>query len=87
MGSNGYSVAIKKVACDQIFFAPTFLTVILITIGICQGKDIEKLKIKLANEYSEILMNNYKVTNTACRRNFNFFFLLFFSWPSALFLF
>jgi len=61
IGSKGYSVAIKKVACDQIFFAPTFLTVILITIGICQGKDIEKLKIKMANEYSEILMNNYKL--------------------------
>jgi len=37
------------------------LAVLLITIGISQGKDIERLKIKIANEYSDILMNNYKV--------------------------
>ncbi|KYM98561.1 Protein Mpv17, partial [Cyphomyrmex costatus] len=61
LGSKGYSVAIKKVACDQLFFAPTFIAVLLITIGICQGKDIKKLKIKLANEYSDILINNYKL--------------------------
>jgi len=61
IGSKGYSVVIKKVACDQLFFAPTFLAVLLITIGISQGKDIERLKIKIANEYSDILMNNYKV--------------------------
>ncbi|XP_012536108.1 protein Mpv17 isoform X2 [Monomorium pharaonis] len=61
IGSKSYSVAIKKVACDQLFFAPIFLTVLLISIGICQGKDIERLKIKLKNEYSDILINNYKL--------------------------
>jgi protein Mpv17 len=63
IGSKGYSVAIKKVACDQLFFAPTFIAVLLVTIGICQGKNIEKLKMKLKNEYGDILKNNYKVTN------------------------
>ncbi|XP_011871962.1 PREDICTED: protein Mpv17 isoform X2 [Vollenhovia emeryi] len=61
IGSKGHSVAIKKVACDQTFFAPSFLAVLLVTIGICQGKDIEGLKIKMANEYTEILTNNYKL--------------------------
>lgn len=53
----------KKVACDQLLFAPTFIAVLLVTIGICQGKDIEKLKVKMRNEYSDILVTNYKVTN------------------------
>lgn len=48
---------------DQLLFAPIFTAVLLITIGICQGKNIEKLKIKIQNEYSDILMNNYKVMN------------------------
>ncbi|KAH0949444.1 hypothetical protein HN011_000295 [Eciton burchellii] len=61
IGSKGYSVAIKKVACDQLFFAPTFIAVLLVTIGICQGKNIEKLKMKLKNEYGDILKNNYKL--------------------------
>lgn len=61
IGSKGSSIAMKKVVCDQLFFAPTFLAILLVTIGICQGKDIEKLKIKLTNEYKDILINNYKV--------------------------
>lgn len=61
VGSKGYFVAVKKVACDQLFFAPTFIGVLLVIVGICQGKDIERLKIKLANEYTDILMNNYKL--------------------------
>ncbi|XP_032677754.1 protein Mpv17 isoform X1 [Odontomachus brunneus] len=61
IGSKGYTVGIKKVACDQLLFAPTFIAVLLVAIGVCQGKDIEKLKIKLANEYSDILINNYKL--------------------------
>ncbi|XP_029670930.1 protein Mpv17 isoform X2 [Formica exsecta] len=61
IGSKGYSVAIKKVACDQLLFAPTFIAVLLVTIGICQGKDIEKIKIKVRDEYNNILINNYKL--------------------------
>ncbi|XP_012221087.1 protein Mpv17 [Linepithema humile] len=61
IGSKGYSVAIKKVACDQLLYAPTFIAVLLVVIGICQGKDIEGLKIKMINEYNDILTNNYKL--------------------------
>lgn len=49
--------------CDQLLFAPAFTAVLLVTIGICQGKNTEKLKIKIQDEYSDILMNNYKVMN------------------------
>lgn len=77
IGSKGYSVAIKKVACDQLLYAPTFIAVLLIVIGICQGKDTEGLQIKITNEYKDILMNNYKVTN---------FFILYelYTFPSQL---
>ncbi|GAB1867769.1 Protein Mpv17 [Camponotus japonicus] len=61
IGSKGYSVAIKKIVCDQLLFAPAFTAVLLVTIGICQGKSTEKLKIKIQDEYSDILMNNYKL--------------------------
>ncbi|XP_071626582.1 mitochondrial inner membrane protein Mpv17 isoform X1 [Temnothorax longispinosus] len=61
IGSKGPSVVIKKLACDQLLFAPTFIAVLLVAIGICQKKDIEGIKIKLANEYSDILTNNYKL--------------------------
>ncbi|XP_011629799.1 protein Mpv17 isoform X1 [Pogonomyrmex barbatus] len=61
IGSKGSSVAIKKVACDQLFFAPSFIAVLLVAIGICQEKDIAKLKVKIANEYRDILINNYKL--------------------------
>ncbi|XP_032677756.1 protein Mpv17 isoform X2 [Odontomachus brunneus] len=86
IGSKGYTVGIKKVACDQLLFAPTFIAVLLVAIGVCQGKDIEKLKIKLANEYSDILINNYKCIivilamayGTTCE-----FFLSAFELPSS----
>ncbi|EZA47821.1 hypothetical protein DMN91_011608 [Ooceraea biroi] len=61
IGSKGSSIVIKKVLCDQLFFAPTFVAVLLTTIGICQGKDMERLKLKLKNEYGDILKNNYKL--------------------------
>lgn len=61
IGSKGTSVAIRKVICDQLLFAPTFIAVLLVTIGICQGKNIERLRIKLRNEYGDILKNNYKL--------------------------
>lgn len=72
IGSKGYSIAMKKVACDQLLFAPTFIAVLLVTIGICQGKDIEKLKVKMRNEYSDILVTNYKVWPMVQLVNFSF---------------
>lgn len=62
IGSKGGIVVLKKVSCDQLFFAPAFLIVLLSTIGILQGNDLEQLKKKLYNEYPDILKNNYKVT-------------------------
>lgn len=61
IGSKGGLVTIKKVAIDQILFAPTFIVVLLTTIGVMQGNDATSIKNKLKNEYTDILWNNYKV--------------------------
>lgn len=53
----------KKVLCDQLLFAPTFLSILLVSIGLLQGSNINSLKHKLETSYFEILINNYKVTN------------------------
>lgn len=60
-GSKGPTVALKKVACDQLLFAPTFIIVLLSAIGAMQGNDIKSIKLKLEDEYIDILKNNYKV--------------------------
>ncbi|XP_011146288.1 protein Mpv17 isoform X2 [Harpegnathos saltator] len=71
IGSKGYIVGIKKVVCDQLLFAPTFIAVLLVAIGFCQGKDIKGLKTKLLNEYSDILINNYKLWPMVQLMNFS----------------
>lgn len=72
IGSKGGTVVMKKVACDQLLFAPAFIAVLLTTIGTLQGNDFENLKAKLKNEYLEILINNYKVWPMVQLVNFYF---------------
>ncbi|OAD62306.1 Protein Mpv17 [Eufriesea mexicana] len=73
VGSKGGMVVLKKVSYDQLFFAPAFLAVLLSTIGILQGNDLEQLKVKLYNEYPDILKNNYKLWPMV--QLFNFYFI------------
>ncbi|KZC05148.1 Protein Mpv17 [Dufourea novaeangliae] len=61
IGSKGGTVVFKKVCYDQLLFAPTFLLVLLSAIGFLQGNDIQNLKVKLGNEYTDILKSNYKI--------------------------
>ncbi|XP_033331782.1 mitochondrial inner membrane protein MPV17 isoform X1 [Megalopta genalis] len=72
IGSKGGIIVLKKVCCDQLLFAPTFIFVLLSVIGILQGNDVEHLKAKLQNEYSDILRNNYKVWPMVQLCNFYF---------------
>ncbi|XP_046838725.1 protein Mpv17 isoform X3 [Vespa crabro] len=60
IGSKGGVVVMKKVLCDQLLFAPSFLSILLVSIGLLQGNDIDSLKHKLKTNYFEILLNNYK---------------------------
>lgn len=61
IGSKGGLVAVKKVACDQLLFAPFFIVILLSTVGFMQGNDVNSIKKKLENEYPDILISNYKV--------------------------
>lgn len=72
IGSKGGTVVVKKVLCDQLLFAPTFLCVLLVSIGFLQGSDIDSLKHKLKSSYFQILMNNYKIWPMVQLINFYF---------------
>ncbi|XP_034943333.1 protein Mpv17 [Chelonus insularis] len=61
IGSKGNTVVLKKVACDQLLFAPTFIVILLSSIGLMQGNNIDGVKRKISNEYEDILINNYKI--------------------------
>ncbi|XP_034183703.1 mitochondrial inner membrane protein MPV17 [Osmia lignaria lignaria] len=72
IGSKGGVVALKKVCCDQLIFAPIFIGVLLTIIGILQQNDLESLKMKLRDQYPDILKNNYKLWPTVQLINFYF---------------
>ncbi|XP_051159266.1 protein Mpv17 [Leptopilina boulardi] len=61
IGSKGGIVTLKKVAFDQLLFAPVFLCALIVVIGILQGNEIDNIKLKLKNEYPDILVSNYKL--------------------------
>ncbi|XP_050101196.1 protein Mpv17 [Anopheles aquasalis] len=64
IGSSGGSKAIttlKKVALDQLIFAPIFLGTLIGTIGMLQGNNLKEIKRKLNHEYTDILLTNYYV--------------------------
>ncbi|XP_046838716.1 protein sym-1 isoform X2 [Vespa crabro] len=72
IGSKGGVVVMKKVLCDQLLFAPSFLSILLVSIGLLQGNDIDSLKHKLKTNYFEILLNNYKIWPMVQLVNFYF---------------
>ncbi|XP_076398353.1 mitochondrial inner membrane protein MPV17 [Megachile rotundata] len=72
IGSKGGVVVLKKVCCDQLFFAPIFIGVLLSVIGMLQGNDLENLQNKLKKEYPDILKNNYKLWPIVQLVNFYF---------------
>ncbi|KAG7205823.1 hypothetical protein KM043_007764 [Ampulex compressa] len=72
IGSKGGIVVMKKVLCDQLLFAPSFVAVLLVSIGTLQGNDLKHLRVKLENEYPEILWNNYKLWPMVQLVNFYF---------------
>ncbi|XP_046665270.1 protein Mpv17-like [Homalodisca vitripennis] len=62
-GSGGVKILFKKIACDQLLFAPFFLVVgcLMCTIDTLKGKSVQETKEDLKNNYPEILLSNYKV--------------------------
>ncbi|XP_321299.5 protein Mpv17 [Anopheles gambiae] len=64
IGTKGGSKAVttlKKVALDQIVFAPIFLGTLIGTIGLLQGHNLAEIRHKLRHEYGDILLTNYYI--------------------------
>ncbi|KAF0301173.1 Protein Mpv17 [Amphibalanus amphitrite] len=65
VGSRGARIVIRKVALDQGVFAPIFLGNFLVVLGAMQGRNWSQIKLKMKQEYSDILFNNWKCANDA----------------------
>lgn len=52
---------LSKVALDQLGFAPVFTVAILGSIGLLQGQSLSNIKVKLENEYVDIMLTGWKV--------------------------
>lgn len=61
VGSSGKLTALKKVFLDQCIYAPTFLCIFIIALGITQGKDWKKIKKDIRAGYWDILSANYYI--------------------------
>ncbi|KAJ8670585.1 hypothetical protein QAD02_001844 [Eretmocerus hayati] len=61
VGSKGAKVVLKKVVYDQLLFTPIFVAALLSVISVTQGNDVTNTKLKLEDEYVDILLNNYKL--------------------------
>lgn len=61
IGAAGVQVLIKKVCADQLLFAPSFIVVLLSTIGLSQGQTVPQIKYQLMQTYPDVLISNYKV--------------------------
>ncbi|XP_055640067.1 protein Mpv17 [Toxorhynchites rutilus septentrionalis] len=60
-GRNKAIVTFKKVALDQLIFAPVFLGTFIGTVGLFQGNNRLEIERKLKNEYTDILLTNYYI--------------------------
>ncbi|KAJ8973608.1 hypothetical protein NQ317_010045 [Molorchus minor] len=61
IGDTGKAAVLKKVAADQLIFAPNFIVVFITTLNMLQGKNLENVKKELSSKYKDILITNYKV--------------------------
>eukprot|EP00118_Oscarella_pearsei_P002297 m.10130 g.10130 ORF g.10130 m.10130 type:complete len:180 (+) comp21951_c0_seq1:92-631(+) len=56
---KGLKIALKKMALDQILFAPVFLGGFFTTVDVLERKSIEHIKNHLKKEYLNALITNY----------------------------
>ncbi|XP_063546243.1 protein Mpv17 [Cydia strobilella] len=61
IGKQGKAVALKKVFIDQAIFAPTFLFMILATVGTMQGKNWDTVQTDMKANYVDVLKTNYLI--------------------------
>lgn len=82
IGAAGATALLKKVGADQLLFAPSFIVVLLSTIGFTQGLNPKQIRDQLVATYPDILISNYKVSivyvHLVCMRLTNFHFISIF---------
>lgn len=62
IGNQGKITAIKKVAADQLLFAPVFLVALIALFGVVEGKTTSAINQQIAQDYVDVLINNYTVS-------------------------
>ncbi|XP_034232291.1 protein Mpv17-like [Thrips palmi] len=61
IGAAGTQALLKKVCADQLLFAPSFIVILLSTIGFSQGLNAKQVQDQLVSTYPDVLINNYKL--------------------------
>lgn len=55
------STTLKKVACDQLLFAPSFLVVFVANINLINGNSLDHVKKELSSHYGDLVIANWKL--------------------------
>ncbi|XP_065843859.1 protein Mpv17-like [Oscarella lobularis] len=71
-GKGSFTVVLKKIALDQLLFAPVFLAGFFTTIDLLERKGLEEIKKHLKAEYRNALITNYMLWPAVQIITFNF---------------
>ncbi|XP_045104110.1 protein Mpv17-like isoform X1 [Portunus trituberculatus] len=71
-GSGKGISAVKKVASDQLIFAPSFLGAFLSVLGITQGHSVAQIQQEIKTNYKDIILTNWSVWPAVQIINFSF---------------
>lgn len=66
------STAVKKVAADQLIFAPGFLVIFITALTLLNGGNMRTIKNKLDLEYTDIILTNWTIWPAVQTINFYF---------------
>lgn len=72
VSQNKKADTLKKLALDQMIFAPSFIAILIGSIGSLQGSTPKEIKTKLVREYPDLLIANYKLWPAVQLLNFYF---------------
>lgn len=72
IGSGKGIVAVKKVAVDQLIFAPGFIAAFLTLLGMLEGNSFEVSQDMVRKKYKDILLANWSVWPAVQICNFSF---------------
>ncbi|MCL4124989.1 UNVERIFIED_CONTAM: hypothetical protein GTU68_005128 [Idotea baltica] len=71
-GSKSKLGVLKKVAVDQLVFAPCFLGLFLTVVGVTQKKTVQEIQTQIKNDYKDIILTNWTVWPAVQVCNFSF---------------